>query len=230
MNKIIYFITGTGTDIGKTIVTAGLAHLSIKMGLKTAVVKPIQTGTDDYPSDPETIKKLVKGIHPLPPELECPCALRLAASPHLAAKAQGTEIDPEKIIQAIKKMEKLEDFDVLLLEGAGGLFVPINNDYMMIDLIKDLQVKIILAATAGLGTINHTLLSVEALQARNIDLAGIIINRMSQNPGVIEKDNLKTIEKHAQTPILATINEMDIKNPDFFRQFETERLKDQFKL
>jgi dethiobiotin synthase len=230
MNKKIYFITGTGTDIGKTIVTAGLAHLSIKMGLKTAVSKPIQTGTDDYPPDTETIKNLVSGIFQLPPELECPCAFPLAASPHLAAEEAGTKISPEKIIQAIEKAKAIKEMDVLLLEGAGGLHVPITDNYMMTDLIKELGAEVILTATAGLGTINHTLLSVEVMKTRDIALAGIIINRMPQTPGIIEKDNVKTIERYANCPVLAVIEEMDIKSPAFFRQFETEKLKAQFKL
>lgn len=211
MNSKTIFITGTGTDIGKTIVTAGIASISISMGYSTATMKPVQTGSDDYQPDLEVISNIVPNLHKLPAELATPYSFKLAASPHLASKEEGVIIDPKLIIKRYKK-SLTHKLDLLLLEGAGGVYVPLTENYLMVDLISELKPKVIITALAGLGTINHTLLTVEALKRAGIEIMGIVINMFPEKPSLIEEDNLKIIEQISQTPILAVIKKLNIDN------------------
>jgi len=199
-----FFITGTGTGVGKTFAAACLAHFFIGKGLKTGVVKPVQTGTENGDDDMAMIKKAVQDISPLSIP-DCIYRFRLPASPHLAAKAEKTRIDPLGILSVITKIREEENLDILLVEGAGGLYVPICENFMMIDLISILKMPAVLVCDSGLGTINHTLLSIKALKANKIKCAGFILNKCSENPGMIEKDNLEILKKNAGVPFLGTI-------------------------
>ncbi len=205
-----FFITGTGTEVGKTLITAGIAAAAIARGKSTAVIKPVQTGVPDYPRDIGTVAQLVPGLTSLPPEIACPYEFSLAASPHLAAETAGAVIEPEIIATAVAKAQKTPGLDILLIEGAGGLMVPLRNNYTNIDLIKTLNVPVVLTALAGLGTLNHTLLSMEALKNRKIPIAGIIINRMPSSPGPIEADNVKTIERLSGIRVIGVIPELEL--------------------
>ena len=155
------FITGIGTGIGKTIVSAVLTEK-----LKSDYWKPIQSGDLD---DSDTLK--VKGLISNPTSVFHTEAYRLTQpySPHKSAAIDGITIDLNKIIAP-------ETNNTLLIEGAGGLMVPLNDDYLMIDLIKQLDVEVVLVSQNYLGSINHTLLSVAILKQYDIKIAGIIFN------------------------------------------------------
>ena len=155
------FITGIGTGIGKTIVSAVLTEK-----LKSDYWKPIQSGDLD---DSDTLK--VKGLISNPTSVFHTEAYRLTQpySPHKSAAIDGITIDLNKIIAP-------ETNNNLLIEGAGGLMVPLNDDYLMIDLIKQLDVEVVLVSQNYLGSINHTLLSVAILKQYDIKIAGIIFN------------------------------------------------------
>jgi dethiobiotin synthetase len=155
------FITGIGTGIGKTIVSAVLTEK-----LKSDYWKPIQSGDLD---DSDTLK--VKGLVSNPTSVFHTEAYRLTQpySPHKSAAIDGITIDLNKIIAP-------ETNNNLLIEGAGGLMVPLNKEYLMIDLIKQLDVEVVLVSQNYLGSINHTLLSVAILKQYNIKIAGIIFN------------------------------------------------------
>jgi len=159
MNK--YFVTGIGTGIGKTLVSAILTEK-----LKADYWKPIQSGDLDT-SDSITIGRLISNpqtiIHPESYRLTQPL------SPHLSARLDGVNIDLDKI------NTPLTDND-LIIEGAGGLMVPLNEDELIIDLIKKLEVEVILVSQNYLGSINHTLLSVNLLKQYEIPIKGIIFN------------------------------------------------------
>jgi len=159
-NKTL-FITGIGTGIGKTIVSAVLTEK-----LKSDYWKPIQSGDLD---DSDTLK--VKGLVSNPTSVFHTEAYRLTQpySPHKSAAIDGITIDLNKIIAP-------ETNNNLLIEGAGGLMVPLNDDYLMIDLIKQLDVEVVLVSQNYLGSINHTLLSVAILKQYDIKIAGIIFN------------------------------------------------------
>lgn len=181
------FITGTGTNVGKTLISS---WLTLHTGY--SYFKPIQTGTIDG-SDSNFVKELTNAkIYP-----ECYCYPE-ALSPHLAAKKVGETIDPSTI--------KLPTTGNLIIEGAGGVLVPINYNFLMIDLIKQLKVPVVIVAHSALGTINHSLLTISALRAYDIDILGVILN------GEENIDNKEAIELFGKVkvfgnfPLLTEIN------------------------
>jgi dethiobiotin synthetase len=156
-----FFITGIGTGIGKTFVSAIFTE-----ALKADYWKPIQSG-DLKNSDSKKIKTLISNditvIHPEAYRLTKPL------SPHASAKADNTTID-------LKKIKQPKTVNPLIIEGAGGIMVPLSENKLIIDLIKQLKVHVIVVSQNYLGSINHTLLTVEALKARDIPIAGIVFN------------------------------------------------------
>lgn len=204
-----FFITGTGTGVGKTIVTAGVAGHFLSIGRNVSIMKPVQTGTSKSVSDLETIKAIVPAITPLPKMLATPYSFSLPASPLLAARSEDREIEPDTIMKAFKDASSRQDIDVLLVEGAGGLLVPLTQEFLMVDLISKMDIPTILVTTPGLGTVNHTLLSIEAMKKRNLKIAGIIINKMPLQPGIVEKDNVRTLGQMSGIPVIAVINEFE---------------------
>lgn len=178
------FVSGTDTDVGKTVVSAILT-----LGLNASYWKPIQSG-----ADPSTDGAWLKSVG-VPEDQILPETHKLShpLSPHRAAELDGKQIS-------------LSDFkfpdhnrEHLLVEGAGGLLVPLNEKDLVIDLIKHLQLPVLLVCRSGLGTINHTLLSIEALRKRDIELLGVVMNG-GENPS-----NRKAIEHYGQTRVLAEI-------------------------
>jgi len=207
-----YFISGTGTGVGKTVATALLAKSLIAEGRSVAVMKPVQTGLSEEGSDDlGRIRSLVPEIMELPLSLASPYRFSMPVSPHLASKAEGARIKTEKILSALHKIESAYSPDILLVEGAGGLLVPLNGKETNADLIKLMGFPVILVANASLGTLNHIFLSIEALAARNISCAGIVVSIFPEKAGVIEKDNIKTIRKRSGLPILSVIPYLDKK-------------------
>lgn len=177
------FITGTDTNVGKTIVSSWLC-----LHLRYDYFKPIQTGSEATPIDSSIVKKLSRtNIHKESYIFQQLC------SPHLAAKLANKKIYLNSI--------QLPNTKNLIIEGAGGLLTPINFDkhLFIIDLIKKFNIPTILVARHTLGTINHTLLSLEALRTRNIPVLGVIIN------GGEDQDNYKAIKKYGNTTILSVI-------------------------
>jgi len=159
------FITATNTDIGKTYTTKLLLREYASRGLKVGVIKPVETGVIGgvYP-DGDLLLALVKELNPLMKDL-CvedivPIAYELPAAPFIASA--GEKFDLKKVLDAIEKLEAL--CDILIIEGAGGLFVPIEKEFMIIDLIKALEASALLVTHCSLGCINDTLLSKKALE------------------------------------------------------------------
>ncbi|HLS59545.1 MAG TPA: dethiobiotin synthase [Virgibacillus sp.] len=201
-----YFVTGTGTDIGKTVVTSLLVEY-LNVGHRTYFpYKPIQTGAYEVDGeyvapDPEVYKLSMEGA------LRDKCytyLLKTASSPHFAAARENIIFDLSMIHRDINAIK--ESNDGIIVEGAGGLYVPITEDgYCMIDLMKDLLLPVILVGEAGLGTINHTVLSIKALQANDIPIAGVIVNGTNQENEMLEKDNIKMIERLTNIQVIGTI-------------------------
>lgn len=176
-----FFITGIGTDVGKTFVSAVLVE-----ALHADYWKPIQAGELDN-TDTMKVRTLTSNSESVfHPETYC---LSSPLSPHASAKADGIEIDIEKIIAPLTS-------NTLIIEGAGGLMVPLNKEYLVIDLIKKLNAEVILVSKNYLGSINHTLLSIEALTNRGIPVAGIIFNGESSKASeeyILERSGLKSL-------------------------------------
>ena len=201
-----YFVTGTGTDIGKTYVTGRLARYATERGLRTAVMKPAQTGmTDPMQGDLGKIRKAAPAILELPMNLACSYCLKFESSPHLAAELDGITLDIGRIEDAYRQVQENFHPDVTLLESAGGVYVPLNQEEIMADIPKRLNLPVILVADAALGTINHTVLTINELRRRKIEVRGVILNRYPDDPGILIRDNWKMIEKFGNTEVLATV-------------------------
>lgn len=192
------FITATDTGIGKTITTFVLAALLKKRGINAGIMKPVQCGGNDaaFLKSSLKLKDSLRDINPyFAPE---------PLSPHLAFKRQKKCIDPQKIIEVHQKLQK--KYELLLIEGAGGLLVPLNDRYFVADLIRDLNAEVIIVSRLGLGTINHTLLTVEQARVKGIKVKGIIFcqNKKGKS-GIPEKTNPKAIEQLCGAVVLGTI-------------------------
>lgn len=195
------FVTGIGTGIGKTIVSAILTE-----SLKADYWKPIQSGDLDN-SDTIKVKQLVtNSISKFHPE-----AYRLTQpfSPHKSAAIDGISIDPKKIVLPLTNNK-------LIIEGAGGLMVPLNDDFLMIDLIQQLNAEVVLVVKHYLGSINHTLLSLEALYSRNIPVRAVIYN------GGTDKDSEQLINKYIKSGKIIAIPAINPVNGENIAQQKIE--------
>lgn len=180
------FITGTDTGVGKTVVTAALAALLLEKGFPTGVIKPFQTGTElGGLSDAEFIYGFL-GKDCVLSEVS-PCRLRVPLSPYRAAAIEGIDIPLENVIEHTR--DYISRNDVTLIEGAGGLCVPVTESYMMVDLAVDLEAPVVIVARPGLGTLNHTALSVEYARQRGAQVLGIVINGFPEPADVASATN-----------------------------------------
>jgi dethiobiotin synthase len=181
-----FFITGTDTGVGKTMVSALLCA-----ALDAIYWKPIQTGTREG-----TDRKAVMRLAQLPLSRTIPETYRFAppVSPHLAARRAGVRIDLRKI-----RMPRLAAREKLIVEGAGGALVPINDTQFMTDLMRHLKLPVLLVARASLGTINHTLLSLAALRSAHLKIRGVIM------VGKPNKENRKAVEQYGHVQVVGTV-------------------------
>ncbi|MGC2331137.1 MAG: dethiobiotin synthase [Candidatus Acidiferrales bacterium] len=181
-----FFVTGTDTGVGKTVVSALLCA-----ALDAIYWKPIQTGTREG-ADRPTVMRLAG----LPRERTAPEAYRFAppVSPHLAARCAGVHIDLRKI-----KMPRIAPHENLIAEGAGGALVPINETQLMTDLMRHLGLPVLLVTRTTLGTINHTLLSLAALRAARLDVRGVIMT------GKPNRDNREAIERYGRVAVIGLV-------------------------
>ena len=203
------FITGTNTGVGKTLASALLCRELASQGKNVAYVKPVQTGC--FVRDGEFIApdvEFVKQVCGDAVKTFCPVKFKLPASPHLSAAQENTEVDCEKLIQDITKFSQSEEFDYLIIEGAGGITVPITLDFNMMDLCKAFDCELLVVTTTLLGTLNHTLLTLEYAKSQGYD-SSIIISGCSDNPDVIEKDNIELISEMVDGRVLFQIPQIN---------------------
>lgn len=215
MSKNI-FITATGTDVGKTYISALILKKMRKAGFNAGYFKPVLSGvTEKEGKLTESDCNFVVSTAKIPTTAD-DCVTywwREAVSPHLASQRAGVNIDINKIKQAFG--EKQKQYDYLLIEGAGGITCPIilknSKKYLLKDLIKDLGVNIIIVADGGLGTINSTLLTVEYARQNNIKVEGIILNNFNPK-NFMHQDNLKQVEYLTDVKVISTVqkNQTDI--------------------
>jgi len=165
------FVTGTDTGVGKTVTTAAIGWALAATGRRVAVLKPAQTGVEaDQPGDAEFVLAALGSAQP--PASAVPYRLRAPAAPLVAARAEGMAIDLGRIYDAYAALRA--SHDVVLVEGAGGLLVPLVEGVSMADLAAALHLPLAIAARPSLGTINHTLLTVEAARQRGLDVLGVV--------------------------------------------------------
>ena len=197
MTADIYFISGIDTGIGKTYTTGYLAKLWNEQGQQVITQKLIQTGNVDVSEDIQQHREIM-GTGWLPEDeskLTMPEIFSYPASPHLATKLDGRDIDFDKIEAATQQLA--EKFEVVLLEGAGGLMVPLTTELLTIDYLEQKKFPVILVSSGRLGSINHTLLSLEALKARGLSLYALAynLNDESQDP-LISKDTSEYLKDY----------------------------------
>ncbi len=191
------FVTGTDTGVGKTYLSAGIAAALVRRRIDVGVMKPAETGCRMrdgklVPRDALLLMKSARVRDPL--SLVNPYRFREPLAPAVAAECEGKTIDPERIYRAYQTLCNRHDY--MIVEGAGGILVPLSGRYTFLDLAKKLGLPVLIVARPGLGTINHTLLTIAALKARSISIAGIVINYASdRKAGLAEKTSPAMIEK-----------------------------------
>lgn len=193
----IYFVSGIDTGIGKTYTTGYLAKIWNEQGQKTITQKLVQTGNVDISEDIEQHREIM-GMGWLPEDeskLTMPEIFSYPASPHLATKIDGREINFQKIEHATQQLA--EKYEVVLLEGAGGLMVPLTTDLLTIDYVEKNNLPVILVTSGRLGSINHTILSLEALKHRGLDLYAVAYNLNDESQdALISKDTATYLKNY----------------------------------
>lgn len=212
-----YFITGTDTGVGKTIVAGGLATLYKDSGLDIGVMKPIATGcrriNNNLISDDAVFLKHMAGVAD-EYEIINPVSLEQSLAPIVAARLSNIKIDLEKIHTAYETLSKRHNF--IIVEGIGGLLVPIDEYYFVVDLASEMELPLIIVCRSTLGTINHTLLTVSYAREHGLDVKGIIINNSTDiSDDIVVKTNIDEIKRLTGLPLLGIIpfdKRLDIQN------------------
>ncbi|HEX6205889.1 MAG TPA: dethiobiotin synthase [Solirubrobacterales bacterium] len=210
------FVTGTGTEVGKTVVAATIARTLAAEDKRVHVFKPAVTGLDEGLETDHALLRRASGSEQSDDEI-APYRYGPPASPHLAAALAGEEIEPERLRQVAAAAA--EGADAIVCEGVGGLLVPLSTGYLVRDLAADLGYPLVVVASPGLGTINHTLLTVEAARAAELEVGAIVLTPWPEEPTEIERSNRATIAELAGVPVL-TLSEMDLADPDSWPALE----------
>ncbi|HSI82106.1 MAG TPA: dethiobiotin synthase [Solirubrobacterales bacterium] len=204
-----YFVTGTGTEVGKTVVAAVTAHAHARRGERVAGFKPALSGLDEVAAaggEPDhALLRRAAGSVQRDDEI-APYRYRPAVSPHLGAELAGERIDPERIRDRAARAAAAAD--VLVCEGVGGFLVPLTLDYLVRDLARDLALPVLIASSPGLGTINHTLLTIEAVRRAGLEVRAVVLTPWPARPGTLERSNRDSIEQlgRARVEVLPAID------------------------
>jgi dethiobiotin synthetase len=213
------FVTGTGTEIGKTVAAAAIARTEAAAGRTVAVFKPAESGLND-PGEPDhELLRRAAGSAQSDEEI-APYRYGAPASPHLAAAEVGEEIDPDRLRAAAG--EAAAGADVLVCEGVGGLLVPLTGEYLVRDLAADLGLPLAIAASPGLGTINHTLLTIEAARGAGLEVAFVVLTPWPSEPTRIEDSNRVTIAGLGDVRV-ETLPKLDLADPGSWPQLPPPR-------
>ncbi len=202
------FITGTDTGVGKTLFAAALACFLRQRGLTVGVMKPVETGV----ADPDTLGAdgmLLQWASesPADPELISPYRFAPPLAPAVAAEQAGVRLDPGALLAAGATLA--ESCDFLIVEGAGGLMVPLSGGVLMADLARQLGYPLLTVCRPGLGTINHTLLTLFAARTMELPLAGFVINGMPAHPDAAEASAPHTLASLASADLLGVLSRID---------------------
>lgn len=214
------FVTGTGTEVGKTVVAAVIAHTLVTGGKAVAVFKPAVTGLDEGGEPDHALLRRAAGSVQSDDEI-APYRYGPPASPHLAAALAGEEIEPRLLVDAARVAAGRAD--ALVCEGVGGLMVPLawrlfpamreeSASYLVRDLAAELGLPLVVAASPGLGTINHTLLTLEVARAAGLDVEYVVLTPWPGNPTAIEESNRETIGRLGEVRV-ETLPPLDLADP-----------------
>jgi dethiobiotin synthetase len=201
------FVTGTDTGCGKTAVACALARAAREAGLRVRVLKPVETGCDVAPDGrllPHDAALLAGAAGDDAPLARiCPYPFRLPAAPEVAAEREGVAIDVGRVEKAY--VEATSDADLVLVEGAGGLRVPLRSDFDMADLALRLDLPLLVVCRARLGTLNHTLLTLEAAERRGLRVAGVVVSHTEPDLSPADRSNLDRLLAHLPAPCLGEL-------------------------
>jgi dethiobiotin synthetase len=216
---MILFVAGTDTGVGKTFITALLAKTLVDQGIDVKVQKWVSTGNSNFSEDCVFIHELLgnrsdETIHGLQDTSVsgsdvAPYCLPFPASPHLAAEQADVTIKTKVIRDALFRLES--SCEILIVEGVGGVLVPLSRAMLLADLVADLKLPVLLVARSGLGTLNHTLLTLEALRHRNIQCMGVLLNSQGGEDPCIVRDNQRTIAEMGQVEVFGVLPK--VKSP-----------------
>jgi dethiobiotin synthetase len=211
------FVTGTGTEVGKTVVAAVLARTLAEEGKRVAVFKPAVTGLEEEGETDHALLRRASGSSQSDEEI-APYRYQPPASPHLAAALAGEEIDPERLRQTAR--DAAGAADAIVCEGVGGLLVPLSPAYLVRDLAADLGYPVVVVAAPGLGTINHTLLTLESARAAGLEVAAVVLNPWPEEPSEIERSNRETIAELGEVGV-ETLPRLDLGDPSSWPPLRT---------
>jgi dethiobiotin synthase len=203
------FVTGTGTGVGKTLVAAGLLKALRDAEVAALPMKPVQTGCPEVKgrlsaTDLEfSIRMSGLKTETQLLDLMCPFPYSPTCSPHLAGRLSGIQPDVRTIHTKMKKLWKSCDF--LVVEGAGGVMVPLNDNEKMLDLMVKLNWPVILVSRGDLGTINHSLLSLAVLRNEGLKIIAVVVNHLIEDTSIITEDNPRAIAKFGEVPLIVEI-------------------------
>lgn len=201
------FVTGTDTDVGKTVIAAGLTAALRAQGVAATYFKPVQSGCPEengqlMASDARLAQTMAGLAEPL--AILTPVTLKLPLAPAVAAAQAGVSIDLEVIARAYRELAARYDF--LVVEGAGGLYVPlVDNEFLVLDLARWLHLPVLVVARPGLGTINHTVMTVKTVEQAGLPVVGVIINQYPEQPNLAARTNPEIIAAISKRPVLGKV-------------------------
>jgi dethiobiotin synthetase len=201
-----FFITGTDTGVGKTLIAGAIARALSLQGRRVGVMKPFESGCRRdgdtvVPADALFLRNMAGSQDDL--ALICPYAFERPLAPGIAAHMEHVPINLEKVQKTFNQMSA--QYDIMLVEGAGGLMVPVSEEHLIIDVIGLLKLPLIIVARTTLGTINHTLLTVREAHRAGIRVCGIILNKVSPEQDEAEDTNPEVIRKFSNVPLLGQL-------------------------
>jgi len=205
MNKGI-FITGTDTGVGKTVIACGVARLLKSWGVNVGVMKPVAAGDQDDAKRLLKAAQIKEDLHLVNPQF-----FKAALAPSVAAALEGRQVRFEMIYKAYWQLSK--KYDVMVVEGAGGVKVPLGENTYVLDLIEALRLPALVVSRDVLGTLNHTLLTLDALAAGKVPVVGVLFNGGSRKTPA-EKTNPEALQDHTTVQILGSLRKQSVVGPD----------------
>jgi dethiobiotin synthetase len=205
------FITGTDTGVGKTVVASAIAATLAGRGERIAVFKPVLTGLDepsDEPRDHDRLRSSARSCQRL--EEIAPYRFSPPVSPHLAAETAGVRVKPGILRACATRASSVGD--ILIAEGVGGLLVPLADDYLVRDLAVELGFPLVVVARPGLGTISHTLMTLECARSVGLEVAAVVLTPWPDEPGAMERSNRETIARSGAVEV-ETLPRLDASGP-----------------
>ena len=215
-----YFVAGTDTDVGKTLAATGLIEAANRQGRRTAAIKPVAAGCEDRGDglqNSDALQLQAAASHPLSYQQVNPIALQAAIAPHIAAEQEGRSLSAQRLSGFCRGLTLLP-VDILVIEGAGGWYVPLNHRETLADVAKQLNPEVILVVGLRLGCINHALLSIKAIRADGLKIAGWIGSTIDPDMPQLDK-NIATLERLIAEPCLGVIPRLTDLSPQRVAEF-----------